>query len=335
MTDAQPVIDLIEGFRRSKVAFAAASLGVFERLEESPAGAPLLAQELHCHAGALEELLNACVALGLLERAGDCYRNLPVTSRYLLRESPDSLLGYILYSDKALYPLWGRLEDAVREGTPRWEQVFGRKTGIFESLFSTEESKRVFLAGMHGKGRLSSPAIVAAMDLSRFRHLCDLGGATGCLAIEACQRYPALRATVFDLPGVIPETKHYIERAGLADRIGVHEGDFFADELPEADLFVLGQIVHDWPEARIELLLEKIYRRLPPRGGILICEKILNPLKDGPLSSNLQSLNMLVMMEGKERTAAEYEALVRRAGFQSFQACSTGRTVDAMLAIKG
>lgn len=335
MTDAQPIIDLIEGFRRSKVAFTAAALGLFERLQESPAGVQLLAQEFRCHPGALEELLNACVALGLLERVGDCYRNLPVTSRYLLRESPDTLLGYILYSDRVLYPLWGCLEDAVREGTHRWEQVFGGKAGVFERLFSTVESKRAFLAGMHGKGRLSSPAIVASFDLSGFRHLCDLGGGTGCLAIEACRQYPALHATVFDLPGVIPEARRYIDEAGLGDRIAVQEGDFFAGELPEADLFTLGQILHDWPEAKICSLLEKIYRRLPPGGGILICEKILNPLKDGPLSSNLQSLNMLVMMEGKERTAAEYEALVRRAGFQSFQACSTGRTVDAMLAIKG
>jgi len=334
MADAQLVIDLIEGFRRSKAAFTAVSMGIFDRLERSPAGARLLAQEYGSDADALERLLDACVALGLLERAGDNYRNLPVSSRYLRRDSPDTLTGYVLYSDRVLYPMWGCLQDAVREGSSRWEQVFGSKAGIFDKLFSSEDHKRTFLAGMHGMGKLSSPSIIAAFSLSGFRYLCDLGGGTGHLAIAACQRYPGLRATVFDLPGVVPETRRYIESAGLADRIGVQPGDFFTDPLPEADLFALGRILHDWSEPKILLLLRKIYERLPAGGGLLVCERILNPLKDGPVGSNLQSLNMLIVTEGKERTVAEYEALLGAAGFVNFRVCTTGRPLDAMLATK-
>ncbi|HYM12046.1 MAG TPA: class I SAM-dependent methyltransferase [Bryobacterales bacterium] len=334
MADAQPVLDLIEAFRRSKVMFTAVSLGLFDRLEKSPADAAELAREQNLDANALERLLDACVALGLLERAGDRCRNLPVASRYLRRESPDTLTGYILYSDRILYPIWGHLEDAVREGTHRWEQTFGGKAGIFDELFSTEDSKLTFLAGMHGMGLLSSPAVIAALDLSRFSHLCDLGGATGHLAIEACRHYPKLRATIFDLPGVAAVAQQYIEAAALAGRMDTCNGDFFSDPLPEADLYSLGRILHDWSEPKIVTLLERIYRQLPPAGGLLVAEKILYPRKDGPASANLQSLNMLVVTEGKERTAAEYEALLRRAGFREFHARSTGRHLDAMLAIK-
>src|SRR5262249_30375207 len=177
--------------------------------------------------------------------------------------------------------------------------------------------------------------VIAAVDLSRFTHLCDLGGATGHLAIEACRRYPALRATVFDLPGVAPRAQRYIEEAGLGRRMEIAEGDFFADPLPQADLCALGRIVHDWGEPKTLTLLEKIYGVLPAGGGLLICEKILHPLKDGPLNANLQSLNMLVGFEGKERTAAEYEALVRRAGFQTLSALAPRPPPGAMLATKG
>lgn len=334
MSDAQPVVDLIEAFRCSKVMFTAVSLGIFDRLERAPASARELAQEKSCDPDALERLLDACATLALLERAGDCYRNLPVSSRYLRRDSPETLTGYVLYSDRILWGLWGNLESAVREGTNRWEQTFGGKKGVFEELFSTDESKETFIAGMHGMGLLSSPAAVAAFDLSRFHHLCDLGGATGHLAIEACRRFPALRATVFDLPGVIPQARRYIEQAGLADRVAAQEGDFFADPLPEADLYALGRIIHDWSEPKITALLRKIYDQLPLGGGLLICERILYPFKDGPLGANLQSLNMLVVVEGKERTATEYEALLRRAGFREFHSRSTGRPLDAMLVIK-
>jgi acetylserotonin N-methyltransferase len=334
MADAQTVLDLIEAFRCSKAMFAAVSLGVFDRLEESPAGAADLAREQSCHPGALEQLLDACVALGLLAKTGGCYCNQPVASRYLTRGSPETLTGYILYSDRVLYPLWGNLENAVREGTHRWQQTFGRKAGIFDELFATEDLKRTFIAGMHGMGLLSSSAVIASLDLSRFRHMCDLGGATGHLAIEACRQYPALRATVFDLPSVIPEARQYIERAGLAERVDVCGGDFFSDPLPAADLYAAGRILHDWSEQKVAGLLDKIHRQLPAGGGLLICEKILYPYKDGPRSANLQSLNMLVVTEGKERTAAEYESLLRRAGFREFHARTTGRPLDAMLAIK-
>lgn len=332
--DARPVVDLIEAFRCSKVMFTAVSLAIFDRLEQAPAGVGELAAEKSCNAGALERLLDACVAIGLLERAGDCYRNLPVASRYLRRDSPETLTGYILYSDRILYPLWGNLEDAVREGSHRWQQTFGGKAGIFDELFSSEESKVTFIAGMHGMGLLSSPSAISAVDLSRFRHLCDLGGATGHLAIEACRQYPGLRATVFDLPAVVPQARRYIEQAGLTARMEACGGDFFADPLPAADFYALGRILHDWSEPKIAALIEKIYQRLPEGGGLLICEKILYPFKDGPVTANLQSLNMLVVTEGKERTAAEYEALLRRAGFREFHARSTGHPLDVMLAIK-
>jgi acetylserotonin O-methyltransferase len=331
MSDAAPVLQLLDAFRASKVMFTAVALGVFDLL---PASAADLASATSNHPDALARLLDACTALGLLVRDGEVYRNLPVASQYLRRDSPDTLTGYILYSDRILYPLWGNLAQAVREGTHRWEQTFGGRSGIFENLFADDQAKVTFLQGMHGMGLVSSPAVVAAFDLSRFTHLCDLGGATGHLAIEACRRYTSLRATVFDLPPVIPQAQRFIDQSSLAGRLAVHPGDFFTDPLPDADLYSLGRIVHDWSEPKIHALLAKIHQALPAGGGLLIAERILYPFKDGPLSGNLQSLNMLVVTEGKERNAQEYEALLHEAGFTRFQARSTGRPLDAMLAIK-
>jgi acetylserotonin N-methyltransferase len=311
--------------------FTAVALGVFDLV---PATAADLASRTSTDLDALTRLLDACTALDLLVRDGHVYRNQPVAAQYLRRDSPDTLTGYILYSDRILYPLWGNLVQAIREGTHRWEQTFGGRSGIFENLFADDQAKVTFLEGMHGMGLVSSPAVVAAFDLSRFTHLCDLGGATGHLAIEACRRYPGLRATVFDLPPVVPQARRFIDQSSLAGRVGVHPGDFFADPLPPADLYSLGRIVHDWSAPKIHALLAKIHQALPAGGGLLIAERILYPFKDGPLSGNLQSLNMLVVTEGKERTAQEYEALLHEAGFAEFQARSTGRPLDAMLAIK-
>ena len=98
-----------------------------------------------------------------------------------------------------MWKLWANLENAVREGTHRWKQTFGWEGPIFANFFRNEETKREFLIGMHGFSLLSSPPVVAAFDLAKYRCLVDVGGATGHLAIAACHRYPQLRAVVFDL----------------------------------------------------------------------------------------------------------------------------------------
>jgi acetylserotonin N-methyltransferase len=332
--DPSPVVDLIEAFRRSKIMFTAVSLGVFDVLEGKPANAATLAAELRVEAEPLERLLDGCVGLKLLRRNGTSYKNEPVASTYLCRNSERALTGYILYSNDVLFRLWGHLEDAVREGTPRWKQEFGIEGGIFEHFFRTEDAKQTFLQGMHGLGLLSSPKVVEAFDLSRFRRLVDLGGATGHLAIAACEHYSGLRAVVFDLPQVIEFARAHASRSTAAQRVEVMAGDFFHDELPEADLFAIGQILHDWSEDKIHKLLAKIYRRLPAGGGILISEKLLREDKTGPSSAQLQSLNMLVCTEGKERTLVEYCRLLEAAGFRNVQGRITGSPLDAILAVK-
>lgn len=332
--DPSPVIDLIDAFRRSKAMFTAVRLGVFDRLERGPDKLETLAADLAASPDALERLLDSCVGLGLLEKLSGRYANTALASAYLCRSSRQSMIGYVLYSDEVLFRMWANLEDAIREGTHRWHQTFGTDGPLFDQFFSTPEKTRTFLLGMHGFGVLSSPRVVAAFDLSRFHYLVDLGGATGHLAVAACERYPKLRAAVFDLPPVIEFAREQVALSAAAERVDFIPGDFFADDLPEADLFAVGRILHDWSEEKIRRLLRKIFDRLPAGGGLLIAEKLLAPDKSGPTGAHMQSLNMLICTEGKERTLEEYETLLRAAGFVEVRGQLTGAPVDAVLAMK-
>ncbi len=306
MTTSGIVLDLIDAFRRSKTMFAAVELGIFDGKR------PMECKEL-------SRLLDACVALGLLTKSGDAYVNTSESDRFLRSDSPDTLAGYVRYSNHALYPMWAHLEDAVCEGTHRWKQTFDAGGPLFSSFFRTETAMREFLQGMHGFGQLCSPAVVAAFDLSRFEHLVDLGGATGHLAEAARARYPSLRTTVFDLPQV----------AALFPQ--VTPGDFFQDPLPPADLYACSRILHDWSEEKIDRLLRKIFEALPVGGGLLVAEKLLDEIN---VVAHMQSLNMLVCTEGRERTPAEYAELLKRAGFSSVESRRTGAPLDATLALK-
>jgi acetylserotonin N-methyltransferase len=328
------ILDLLVGFRRSKAMFAGVTLGVFDALSRGPQLPEQIADQMRVNPGALVRLLDTCVGLGLLTRHNGRYTNTPEATTYLTRDSPRRLTGYINYSNDVLWPLWAHLESAVREGTPRWRQAFGWNEPIFSSFFHSEESKREFLIGMHGVGLLSSPHVVAAFDLSRFRRLVDLGGATGHLAMAACQRYPKLTAVVFDLADVVPLASEFIATSPIADRVVVEAGDFFADPLPSGDLYSLGRILHDWREDKVLELLSRVAETLPTGGGVLIAEKLLRGDKSGPELAHLQDLNMLTCTEGKERTLEEYESLLLRVGLVDVRGFRTSCPLDAVIARK-
>ena len=334
LSDAAPILEMIEAFRRSKAMFVGVSLRIFDRLAEEPATAARLAAEMNVNGEALERLLDTLVALFLLRKDAALYRNTATADTFLVATSPHSMRGYILYSNDILYPMWDHLEDAVREGSHRWEQTFALQGPLFSSFFQTEDSMRVFLLGMHGFGMMTSSALAGVFDLSRFRTACDLGGATGHLLLALLDRYPSMQGVLFELPRVLEFARQRLAAEPHAARITFTAGDFFAGALPAADLFVMGRIVHDWSVDKVLLLLNRIHQALPPGGGLLIAEKLLVDDKTAPATANLQSLNMLICTEGKERSLPEYTKLLQQAGFTSIEGRRTGTPLDAILAVK-
>jgi acetylserotonin N-methyltransferase len=138
-----------------------------------------------------------------------------------------------------------------------------------------------------------------------------------------------MKATLFDLPSVIEVAKEHV-----GNRVSLVAGDFFVDPLPAADLYAVGRILHDWTEAKIATLLEKIYGALPNGGGLLIAEKLLKEDRSGSVTTHMQSLNMLICTEGRERTLSEYSALLQVAGFREISGRTTGAPLDTVLALK-
>jgi acetylserotonin N-methyltransferase len=293
-----------------------------------------IAARLNANPDAMLRLLEACVSLQLLTCSDGSFANAPVADVYLRTSSDRALTGYIQYSNDALYQMWGHLEDAVREGTPRWEQTFGWPAPIFEHFFSTPEKMRTFTLAMHGQGVSTSPDVVRAFDLSRFSTIADLGAATGHLVIAACEAWPLLQGVIFDMEKVISVAREFVAKSPARDRITLQAGDFFLDDLPRADLYALGRILHDWPETKIRLLLQRIFENLPAGGGLLIAEKHIFEDRSGPVGAYMQSLNMLVCTEGKERSVSEYAELLKQAGFSSVEGKRTGKYLDAILALK-
>jgi acetylserotonin N-methyltransferase len=314
MIDPTSVLDLMEGFRRSKTLFAAVELGIFDG--ERPEGA------------AIGRLLDACVALGLLTKQGNAYSNTPLADVYLRSSSPRTLAGYVRYSNEVGYRLWNHLEDAVREGTNRWEQAFGPGSNVREFM-SDRRRERDFMSGMHGLGLLASDAVVRAFDLSGFSTLVDLGGGTGHLAMAARRRYPGLRVIVFDRPEVIEIARDYVDGG-----IELVAGDFRSDPLPNTDVFALGRILHSQNREESLPLLKRIWNALPDSGAVLVAESLLGATGSGFPNAHMRSLNMLVVNGNCEHTLDEYADLLSQSGFNGIESRKTGQLLDAVFARK-
>ncbi|XP_010849537.1 PREDICTED: acetylserotonin O-methyltransferase [Bison bison bison] len=240
----------------------------------------------------------------------------------------------LLYAGRTAYVCWRHLAEAVREGRNQYLKAFGIPSEeLFSAIYRSEDERLQFMQGLQDVWRLEGATVLAAFDLSPFPLICDLGGGSGALAKACVSLYPGCRAIVFDIPGVVQIAKRRFS-ASEDERISFHEGDFFKDALPEADLYILARVLHDWTDAKCCHLLQRVYRACRTGGGILVIESLLDTDGRGPLTTLLYSLNMLVQTEGRERTPAEYRALLGPAGFRDVRCRRTGGTYDAVLARK-
>nr|XP_023673271.1 acetylserotonin O-methyltransferase [Paramormyrops kingsleyae] len=336
----QRILDYMEGFLISKTLFASCELGVFDFLlaSQRPLSAAEVAEGLGTSRDGTERLLSACVGLQLLtahrSHADVLYSNTEMAMMYLTKCSPRSLYHSILYSSSTLYLCWNYLTDAVREGRNQHERAFGVSSGdLFGAVYRSDEEMLSFMQLMNSIWNICGEDVVMAFDLSPFKTIYDLGGCSGALARRCLTAYPGCCVTIFDLPKVVRMSReHFISQED--EGISFFEGDFFRDPLPEADLYILARILHDWTDSRSLELLTKVYQRCKTGGGVLLVEALLHEDNSGPLTAQLYSLNMLVQTEGRERKTSEYAALLTAAGFAHIQVRRTGKIYDAILATK-
>ncbi|HEY8983981.1 MAG TPA: methyltransferase [Streptomyces sp.] len=309
-----PIMNMVYGLWVSQTLVTAHERDLFTRFAEQPGLTPArLAARLGLEERPVEQLVTACAALGLLQRDGDGYRNTPMTTRYLLRDSDDYAGGWVEIVSRHDYPGWLRLDEALRTNRPTaWDSE--RR----DSLFDDENPVVVesFWEGMSAISRPTARALAEVVDLSGGLSLLDVGGGGGAYALELSRAYPDLNVTIFDLPFVCDLTAKKVEQAGRTDRIAFARGDFFNDPLPQGqDAVLLSMILHDWDVEQCKRILRGCHAALAPGGRLLISELLVADTKDGPLDATLMSLSMLVETFGRNYTAAEYEEWLREAGF--------------------
>ncbi len=294
----EKILELGSAYRESKILLTAAQYDLFDHLEE-PRSVAELASVVKAEPRALELLLNALVALGFIEKAGDGYRNTREASRYLVRSS-DEYLGH-----------W--LKHANR-GFARW-------AGLEEAIFAEpckEEDRLTFLLALDSIAAKRAEELAEAVNLQGKRSLVDLGGGSGAYSAAFVKRY-RLAATIVELPDTADATREILRRKGVAG-IRLLEADFLKDDFGRGyDAALLSNIIHFLSEDQNRRLFKRIYNALAPGGVVIVHDYILDDSKVAPKEAAVFALHMLLSSEGRTYSWSEVEAWLSEAGFTGFE----------------
>jgi predicted nicotinamide N-methyase len=296
------------GFMGSQALFAALDLGLFTALETGPTEAQALANKIGAQLDPLRSLLEACLALGLVIREGETFRNSKAASRYLVKSARGYMGDY--YLKQIAETLYHQMPDARAA-------LRGEGAATYSHFLDDPVRTEAFIRGQHAGS--SGPAYLLSRnpDLANYKSLLDLGGGSGAFSIEAVRRNPNLSAIVFDQPQVIAFAKKFIAEEGFEDRIRCVSGDVVKDEWPRgADLILLSYIVSSYRPQALQHMLNRAHAYLPKGGGIFIHDFAMYGDRPGPRNAALwQFANLAISASTYPHRQDEIVAAMTKAGF--------------------
>ena len=328
-----PLFDLALSYRRSKALLTAVELGLFSVLAMRPLDANELTARLDLHPRGACDFFDALVALGLLGRDDSGrYRNAPAVDQFLDR-AKSRYIGDVLHrASRRAYGNWNSLPIALRTGQPQ-SGAFG--TDGYGALYEHDAALEEFLRAMSGSSLMFANGLAQRLDWSRYTRILDIGTAEGCVPVQLALSHPHLVGSGFDLPPVEPWFNRYVGRHGLSDRLRFHVGDFHCDPFPEADVVILGRVLHNWNVSTKKVLLGKAHAALPPGGILVVGETLIDNARRANADALLASLHMLIETTGgHEATGADYAAWLEAVGFRDVRVQDLDCAQSAVIGVK-
>ncbi|MDT8442132.1 MAG: methyltransferase [Desulfuromonadales bacterium] len=303
---------LVHGFEPAKILLVANDLDLFNQFDEASCPADELARRLQVDARALQLLLNALVAMGLLVKQGDRYGNADVAREFL---AGDRYRGHIFRHIHHCWESWNDLAGVLKRGGPD----LVREKAI---LHDEAEWNRDFIRGMDDVTRELAPQVVAQLDLGEARRLLDLGGGPGTYARAFLAAHQQLeQVTILDLPQTLNVARESLTGYERADDVVLVEGDFHECDLGSGfDAVWISQVFHSVDEEGCQMLINKAWQALNPGGRLLVHEFLLDDDRTGPLSAALFAVHMLVMTAGgRTYSGAEIGGWMQQCGFSAVE----------------
>ena len=303
------LLKLAIGYQRSNILFTFAELEIPDILSNGKTHLKTIAERLKIHPLAMERFLNSCVAVGLLEKAGDEFSNSELSHSFLKKDAKFYLGGQMRRYRNRSYPRWRSLTEHLQN----WE--YGESS---ESDPDDEDQGAEALKEQHNLAVLHGQALAENFDFAKYKKLLDIGGGTGAMSIGLCEKIKNFNAAVFDLPATISAARKFVKKSGLEDRIEIIGGDLQKDVLPDGfDVALMANLLAVFDAEENKKLFKRIYDKLPTGGACLISGWILDENHLAPEISVLFCLEDICWnAPDVERDFEIYKRWLESAGFR-------------------
>jgi hypothetical protein len=308
------MVELITAAWLSQAITVAAELRVADALADKPLGIDDLAHKVGANADALSRLLRALIGRGIFRQRRDGRYDLTPLAKTLRSDTPDSMAAFARFVGSSQdREHWSHCIEAVRTGESVVPKLRGKEA--FDYVASEPELNEVFNQAMTNFTELALAAVTAAYDFTGNRTIVDVAGGHGRLLAGILAATPTANGVLFDQPHVVAGAEPLLRTHDVSDRVKITGGSFF-EAVPEGgDLYVLKNIIHDWPDNKALQILKTVRAAAHEGSTALLVESVIPP-HDREFPTKWLDLEMLVVNTGRERTTAEYRDLLQDAGFQ-------------------
>lgn len=311
------LLAMIGGSWVAQAVHVAAALDLADMLADGPQTVDEIAGRTGANADAMRRLLRALCTVEVCHDEGDDRFGLAALGQLLRRDHPASLHAWAIWWGTQLWRDWGGLLHSVTTGEASRVQSTG--TGGFGHLTADEGAAAVFHRAMAELTRLSAVGVLEHFDFAAVDSVIDVGGGSGEFLLMILDAHPQLRGTVFDQPHAQPHAEQRIGQRGLADRCSFLAGDFFHSVPAGADAYLLKSVIHDWPDEKAGIILQRCRAAMDDTARLLLVERVLPDQLDTSLEHRdavRGDLTMLVALGARERSAQCIGDLLQGSGFR-------------------
>lgn len=291
---------------------AVAQLGVADLLAGGPRTVAELASATGTHAPFLGRVLRLVATRGILGEDAEGRFYLKPRGEPLRTDGPHSVRKALAMVTSSL--VWhptGQMVTSLREGGPAFDHIYG--VPFFQHVMSDPQVGAEFHGGMASISDVYEYLVAQEIDLPPKGTLVDVGGGFGGLLLRILHGHEGWRGVLFDQQQALDGNR--LGELGADDRWELVAGDFFTEVPGGADVYVLKAVLHDWSDEQCVTILRNCKRAMAPGGRILIIEIVIDPESESTFGKTMDVF-MMSILPGRERTAAEFGALLSEAGLR-------------------
>jgi hypothetical protein len=310
---------IIGGHIYFQTVAAAVQLDLFTFLHDSGgATKEQLCKQLNIAEQPCRILLLGLTSTKLLCKKGDVYTNRHVANIFLSRKSPKNIADVVMWQHfinyKAMYHFHAALLQNKNVGL---DEIPGAANNLYERLQQQPELEKTFQSAMQQISVQANQIFADNVDLADIVTLIDVGGGNGSNVKQLVQKFPTLKAYVFDSATVCQKAEENFSASEHKERLGSFVGDCFKDPFPQTECILFCHFFTIWSKEENLSLLKKAYAALPSGGKAIIFNMMQNDSEDGPLGASMGSPYFLTLATGKGMLYSwqEYRQLFNEAGF--------------------